>query len=497
MHGQLKPKQQTWDDDDLALIQELASAEARESFWAYRQLVHKDFVTGWWIKEVSECFQDFYNDLVAGLRPKLILMSPPQHGKSHSVTDFISWVSGQNPDIKSMFISYSEDLGIRANLTLQRLLSSQAYSLVFPDTAISSDSVVSQIGRPQRNSFLLEFVGYDGSFRNTTIGGQITGQALDLGIIDDPIKGRKEANSDVIRNATWECLTDDFFTRFSEYAGFLMTLTRWHIDDPAARFLEKFPETKVLRYPALAEEDEDNRSKGEALFPEFKSRDFILERQRLMAQASFEAVYQQNPYLVGGGMFPIENFILIDHLNPQLVRKTVRAWDKAGTDADDGAVAYTAGVRMHLMKPGVEPNLVVSDVVRGQWSALEREKRMRQTAQLDQQKFGYGKVLQLVEQEPGSGGKESAERTVRTTFKGHSAIAERVTGDKIIRAEPYAAQVEASNVALVSGEWVQPFLNEHELFPNGRTKDQVDSAGAAFARLVSGRYDSSLAWVTG
>ncbi|MFX4253371.1 heat-shock protein Hsp70, partial [Aliarcobacter butzleri] len=82
---------------------------------------------------------------------------------------------------------------------------------------------------------------------------------------------------ETVRNKTWEWFTDDFFTRFSEQAGFLMILTRWHIDDPAGRLQDKYPKIKVITYKAIAEDDEEHRKKGEALFPEHKSLEFLNE----------------------------------------------------------------------------------------------------------------------------------------------------------------------------------------------------------------------------
>ena len=70
-----------------------------------------------------------------------------------------------------------------------------------------------------RNHEVLEFVGHEGYFRNTTVLGAITGEALDLGVIDDPIKGRAEASSPLQRDKVWSWLTDDVFSRFSEQAG--------------------------------------------------------------------------------------------------------------------------------------------------------------------------------------------------------------------------------------------------------------------------------------
>src|SRR5262249_57547565 len=89
------------------------------------------------------------------------------------------------------------------------------------------------------------------------------------------------------------------------------------------------------------------------------------------------------------------------------IRGSVRSWDKAGT-ASGGA--YTAGTLMHLMEDG---RFVISDVVRGQWSALDREQQIKSCAERDKRNCKLGTYEVGVEQEPGSGGKESAEATIR------------------------------------------------------------------------------------
>src|SRR5206468_1615862 len=79
--------------------------------------------------------------------------------------------------------------------------------------------------------------------------------------------------------------------------GLLMIMTRWHVDDPVGRYIKRFPEAKMLRYPAIAEQDETNRRKGEALFPQHKSLSFLMERKKVMTQAGWESEYQQNPII--------------------------------------------------------------------------------------------------------------------------------------------------------------------------------------------------------
>lgn len=153
--------------------------------------------------------------------------------------------------------------------------------------------------------------------------------------------------------------------------------------------------------------------------------------------------------------------------------KRIRYWDKAGTE---GGGKYTAGVLMNQHK-GI---YYVEDVVRGQWSSGRRNDVIKQTAELD----GVG-VKVWVEQEPGSGGKESAEYTIQE-LAGYSVRAERPTGDKVDRADPFSAQAEAGNVKLVSGDWNEAYLNELHNFPDGKFADQVDGSSGAFNQLALG-----------
>jgi len=480
------PKKKKYTKDDLNAIAELGYAKARFNFADYRRFIHPGMKWGWFLQEVAEAFQQFYDDLEAGKRPKLALMTPPQHGKSFTVEDFISWVAGRNPDIKTIFASYSDDLGARANLGVQRTIMNPLYQSTFFKTNIGEAGWM-------LNSTLIEFCHHKGSFRNTTVGGPINGMALDLGIIDDPVKGRAEASSKAMRDKVWNWFTDDFLFRFADRAGLIVVMTRWVVDDMLGRAFEHMPDWKVLKYPAIATHDEKYRFAGEALFPEFKSLEFLMDRKKSMSLASWEAEAQQSPIVVGGDMFPVEKIRIVGAPpDRKEIKKTVRYWDKAGTE---GGGAFTAGVRLHNLKEG---GIVISDVLRGQWSALEREKRIKQTAEIDNQILG-GMVETWVEQEPGSGGKESAERTI-LMLKGFNCKADKVTGSKEARAEPYAAQVQAGNVALVGAQWNREFIDEHEVFPAGKYRDQVDAAGGAFTKATSskyGSYDSSMDWVGG
>lgn len=483
-------------EEDIDLLEDYWAMQSRESLWAYRQYIDPLMVRGWWVAEMSRQFQAFYQRMKDGQRPKLLIEAPPQHGKSRGLQDAIAWMSGQDPNLKTIYGTFSDELGVMTNTFLQRIFDTDKHRRVFPGTRISSQ-VGREDGNWQRNSSFMEFVGARGSFRNVTVKGQVTGKTLGLGVVDDPIKGRAEAQSKLVRDTAWNWLMDDFFSRFADDAGFIMTMTRWHVDDPAGRWLIKFPDTVVLKYPAIYVATPDNwkndavdpRDAGEPLFPEYKSLPFLMERKGAYTNSSWESLYQQMPIVSGGGMFPILKFKKTDVMpTREEVKKAVRYWDKAGTEAGG---AFTSGTLMLWLNNGM---FFVASIVRGQWSSLEREQNILTTAKNDA--ADWGRVEIWLEQEPGSGGKESAERSV-AMLAGYPAKADPVRGSKEIRAEPYAAQQQAGHVLVFNALWTQEFIDEHEVFPNGKFKDQVDSTAGAFAKCVTKtyKYDASMSWV--
>jgi len=154
------------------------------------------------------------------------------------------------------------------------------------------------------------------------------------------------------------------------------------------------------------------------------------------------------------------------------VRKRIRAWDLAATV---GGGDFTAGVKMSQTEEGI---FYVEDVVRGQWSPFERDQVIVQTATLD-----GPSVIIWIEEEPGSSGKSVSAALIKL-LAGWIVHAERMTGDKVVRAQPMAAQAEARNIKLVKGPWNRIFLDELHGFPDAAHDDQVDAATLAFNKLA-------------
>ena len=473
-----------WTLERLALVHAIAVAEARESFWAYRQFMFPDMKRGWWQREISHELQTFYEDMLACTRPKVVIQAPPQHGKSLMIVEFISWLTGKNPDLKVIFASFSDRLGIRANRHLQRIYGNRRYRMIFPGTQTSLTSFNSDDPAPAlRTQTIIEFVGRLGSFRNTTVRGAINGESLDLGVIDDPIKGSEEAGSKAVRDRTWEWLTDDFLTRFSEHAGFLAILTRWHVDDPIGRMKDELGDKlRIVSFPAIAERDEQHRKEGEPLFPEHKSLEFLLAQKNIMSSAGWEALYQQNPQIIGGNLIKGRWFGRYTQL-PILQYRIIFA-DTAQKTAErnDYSVFECWG------KGKEDGKIYLLDMVRGKWEAPELKRRAidfwQKCKALDSHRLGALREMKVEDKASGTGLIQELKYSAQIPVRG----IDRVT-DKLTRVMDVVGYIEAGHVVLPeNAPFVNDFIAECESFTADDSHlhdDQVDPMIDAIVEMLA------------
>lgn len=457
---------------DVELIDRYLNAKAREDFLTFRIRINPKVKRGWFFYDITAHLQQFYYDLQDGKRPKLIIQAPPQHGKSEAVTDFICWLAGKDPSMRSIYASFSERLGVRANLKMQRTLASARYKAIFPLTKLNDRNVSTVSGQHLRNKEILEYVGYGGYFRNTTVQGSITGEGLDLGLIDDPIKGREAANSSTIRQKVWDWFTDDFFTRFSEDAGLLMILTRWHVDDPAGRMIEAFGDTiKVVKYEAIATQEEEHRNEGDPLFPELKSLDFLMERKATMPRANWEALYQQSPIVADGEMFRLDWFKWWDALPP--IREKAIFVDTAQKkgERNDYTVAQLwgfDGTAIFLM-----------DMIRIKENAPEAQRMIESFYH----KHSDNLLRRMFIEDKSSGS------TMLQIFKSKGMLVKDIqrNRDKVERASIFSGYVEMGKVYLNSQiKGIDSLIDEAVSFPNGVHDDTLDPMMDAIENYLMG-----------
>ena len=164
---------------------------------------------------------------------------------------------------------------------------------------------------------------------------------------------------------------------------------------------------------------------------------------------------------------------------PDDIVKLVRRWDFAATEPGEGNLDpdWTAGVLMGKRKNG---RYIVLDVIHDRLKSHKVRELAIRTANNDSRKVRIG-----ISQDPGQAGKDQAESYVRD-LAGFAVDVIRESGDKITRADPFAAQWQGGNVDILRGSWNDAFFSELEAFGGGTAHDdQVDAASGAFLMLAT------------
>lgn len=445
--------------------------------YLWRTVETEPYVPNWHLDAICDHLQA----VTMGDILRLIINVPPRSSKSLTTSVFWpAWGWLRFPELRWLFSSYAHTLSIRDSVRCRRVLSSPVYlrlmSRYQPKLQLTSDQN--------------EKVRYDNNFGGyrlaTSVGGALTGEGGDIIVVDDA-HNVTEVESDTVRNGTIQWWDESMSTRLNnpKTGRYVIIMQRSHELDLAGHVLHKAPEVwDHLCLPAEFEGEDrvisslgfcDPRTViGESLWPARLTPEVLLDYQSRMTEYAYAGQFQQNPAPREGGMFKVDKILQVDSVRADDIVATVRYWDKAGTDGGDGA--QTAGIKIGKLRNGT---FVVLDAITGRWEAGAREQQIKLAAERD----GHKTVI-WVEQEPGSGGKESAQSTTRG-LSGYRIRADRPVGNKEARAEPFAAQVWNGNVLVLKRGWTQSYLNELRSFPRGRLRDQVDASSGSFSKLVS------------
>lgn len=394
---------------------------------------------------------------------RLRIELPPRHGKSVSVARlFPAWMLGRHPNLRIIIASHGAGLSEGHSRFVRNTLRSTTYRTIFPAVALADDS-------QDRASWDMQEPLLGGLLAVGT-GGSVTGRGAGLIICDDLIKSREEVESEAARDKLWDWYTSDLLTRQEPHAAIIHIGTRWHMDDILGRLAMREPGNwHVIRLPALAEADDPlGREPGAALWPDRFDRAAILQQAESMGDYAFSALYQQSPISSAGGVFARDRFNLIDSV-ARSIREQVRFWDLAISEKK--TADYTVGTLIGQTDDG---RFVVLDVQRLRlgWQACMDKITQVALADGPATRIGIEKVL------------FSAAATVqllqRPELSRHTLRGIEVHKDKLTRALPFAARVDAGLVDVLRRGWTSEFLDELGAFPNGRHDDQVDSACSAY-----------------
>lgn len=316
-----------------------------------------------------ESYYRILNEFAKGKVRKLIVSVPPQHGKSLGSSVLLpAYMLGLNPNNKIAIASYSSALASRFNRRVQRLLDTEKYGEVFPNTTIKSVGARSEY---QRTASQVEIIDHAGELFSIGREGALTGNEVDIFILDDLYKDAMEANSPIIRDNCWEWYTSVVKTRMHNNSQELIVFTRWHEEDLIGSVLEKEPHVKLERWEQIDDLDPshwlvvnfeaikdtpttevDPRMEGEVLWEKRHSRKLLLEKRALDA-FRFNCMYQGRPSIQDGLLYG-QNIGTYDKLPTNIVKKGNY------TDTADLGDDYLCSISYDVCKDGL---IYVTDVV--------------------------------------------------------------------------------------------------------------------------------------
>lgn len=403
---------------------------------------------------------------------RILIHGPPQFGKSIIISQrWPAWMLGRNPLGRIRLACYNVSHAERFSKVNLAIMQGDDYRAMFPTSRVPDRCPADEWSTEKRAALL----DANPSFKALGLGTGFTGLGVDTLIIDDPYKNRQEALSEATNANLWGWWTDVVLPRLNPSTNVVVMFHRWQDNDIAGRLIQEGG-WELFRFPAIAdggENDPTDRELGEPLSPRYPIAH--LEETKRKQGSSFYALYQGTPRAPEGDYFKRGWFGEPVRAIP-VGCTFVRYWDLAG--GTSASADQTAGVLMARDSAGY---YYVVDVVAGRWAASERNSTIKLTAALDKQR--YGNVQIHIEQAPGLS-KEPTEDLVRQ-LAGYSVHADKVTKDKVSRAEPFQAQAQAGNVKILDADWNGSYLDELCSFPTGAHDDLVDATSGAFNELAA------------
>ncbi len=416
---------------------------------------------------------------------KLAIFLPPQHGKS-TMSSMVSpaFILGQKPKAKVVCASYNGSVSSNFNRQAQDIIGSPRYKKVFPNTILPEAGI--DMDNELRNAHYFETVGHKGFYKAVGVGGSLTGTTVEYGIIDDPIKDRKEANSVTYRNNLWDWYNDVWRTRLNNESCELMLFTRWHEDDLAGRMFdptnehydaERAKEWTVIVLPALKEDDkpikmaidvDDPREVGEALWESKHSRANHEQDQRTNPY-TFASLKQQRPAPLEGGLIKKDWFIIKGEnevpFNPEDIPMNFLI-DGAFTDKTTNDPTAQMAYRVHkgiiYIYNCFPVRKQLNDYLpfaRGFLMANHYD--LRSKLKIEYKASGPSLFSMLRQEEYGG-------------FNCQRINDVHVSWGKMVRGEYATPSLASGKVVLIQGAWNQEFIKQCCTFPNDVHDDMFD-----------------------
>ena len=463
-------------NDELTL-DEIRAEKARrqmvEHFWKFFKAFppSANYAYGQHTLDVIMRLDQAVKDYERGISTNLVVTLPYRHGKSDIVSRRLPvWALGRNPDLEVILTCYNDELANDLSRKARACFRENAW--IF-GLAVSGES--SAVGHWEIDS-------HPGSMSATGIGGSIVGRGAGFLIVDDFLKSREEAESQRIRDKQWESYNDDLRTRLAPVHVNVICATRWHVDDIVGRALNRCdpehkdydpeaPKFEELRFPM---QDEN----GEWLFPQRFPESWYREQKSNLGVYGWASLAQQDPQTRVGNLLHAE---LVEFLSDEdfykmaAGAKWARGWDIASSKKE--LVKSDPDWSVGTKASHYHGNLLIDDVVAGQYTGAKRDKLIVATAEDD----GQNCVVNV----EAVGGYKDAYEGIKTLLSDKAVVRSyQPVVDKVARASKYESHFELGKVYARKAHWNKEWVRQLCAFPNAAHDDMVDSLDVALHEMI-------------
>ena len=417
---------------------------------------------------------------------RLMVSMPPRHGKSEfSSVLFPCWALGRNPHLRIVQSGYSADIALTHSRHARDVFVSPEFQALFPAVHHRPGRESQRQIDVYRQAASEWGTAIGGSYYAVGVGGGLTGREFDIGLIDDPVKDREEANSERIRAKVLDWYRSTFYTRQSPEARIIVIMTRWHTEDLAGYLREAAKQGDgeqwtVIEFPAVRDGEYD------ALWPERFPAATLEAIKKAVGSHEWASLYQQQPVPQGGNRFKTKIGVHV-HLHDSLESfpkgRYTRGWDLASSkkERDKDKPDFTWGVRglvqTERIKAGASiinlRHVWINDAVYCCEEAPERNKLIVNTVLRD-----GPTVSQHIE---AFGGYKDAYTTLKAVLMGVAIVNKsRLPGDKSAKLAPLEPVFEAGHIHMLKADWNGRLIQEFSHFPSGAHDDGCDATAVMF-----------------
>jgi len=451
--------------DLAAALMAARNVSCRKSFARFVEHATPDFKRGWFTDALAAELQQFSRDVAVRRSPRLIISTPPRHGKTRHASECLpTWHLAQHPFDRVILTSYGLSLARESAVAARGLARSPLAADLWPRFHL-------QHGDQEKTNWK---TSEGGGVLAAGVAGPITGRGAHLFVVDDPYKNHIEANNARHRDKVWKWFQSAANTRLLPGGGVLVIATRWHPDDLTGKLAAMG--WRVVNFEAISTHDDGKRRAGEALHPDRYDLAALLKIKTIAGDYFWDALYQGRPGSPGGKVWPHEIWRLWTHdtLPTAFDRHVITCDLTFGATQGDGS---RASMHVHgIVDGGDKPSMYVLE------EYCERSTYPEQRAALLDLAQRYPRARVLYENK--AAGKPLAQDLANVLGQRLEPVTPQ--GDKVTRAQSAAPTIRDGRVWLPAPgvtPWSAACLQELTEFPDHPHDDRVDDIGMAIRDL--------------